>query len=463
MRRLHLRRSIHGALGLRARATLAAAAGALLVAVALSVIAYLLVRGYLLDQREKSAARQTFANARVVRDVLRADDPDIAGLLSALRSDPGGFALVHWEDQWYSTAVGEGPETLPARLLDAVGRQESGRQRYTDRGETRLAVAVGLPSVEANYVEVFPLSGLKRTLTALRTALIIAAVVTAGGGALLGWWATRRVLRPLTTAADAATTIAAGHLDVRMDRSRDPDLDRLATSFDEMATSLQARIEREARFASDVSHELRTPLAALAAAADVLDRRRDEIPTRSQQALDILLSQLRRFDRMTLDLLEISRLQAAAFDLHPEDLDAVEFVTRVAEAHGYGTVPVETEPDSEHQCVRADKRVLERVLHNLLENARVHGEGVVRVAVAGVDGTCSITVEDAGPGIAPADRDRIFERFARGRDAGRRPGSGLGLALVSEHVRLLGGNVRVEDRPGGGARFRVELPSGDPA
>jgi signal transduction histidine kinase len=166
---------------------------------------------------------------------------------------------------------------------------------------------------------------------------------------------------------------------------------------------------------------------------------------------------------MTLDLLEISRLQAAAFDLHPEDLDAVEFVTRVAEAHGYGTVPVETEPDSEHQCVRADKRVLERVLHNLLENARVHGEGVVRVAVAGVDGTCSITVEDAGPGIAPADRDRIFERFARGRDAGRRPGSGLGLALVSEHVRLLGGNVRVEDRPGGGARFRVELPSGDPA
>jgi signal transduction histidine kinase len=307
-------------------------------------------------------------------------------------------------------------------------------------------------------VVVFPLDQLESTLRALRTSLVIASLVTTAGGAGLGWWSTRRVLRPLTTAADAATTIAAGDLGARLDRSGDRDLDRLARSFDAMAVSLQERIAREARFASDVSHELRTPLAALTAAADVLDRRRDDIPERTRQALDILLSQLRRFDRITLDLLEISKAQATVEDLDLQDVVPALFAGRVASAHGFDAVEVSGDGAPEPRTLRTDPRVLGAVLRNLLRNAEVHAGGATRVTVEQRDGEVVIGVEDAGAGVPEIDRSRIFERFARGHDVGRRPGSGLGLALVTEHVRLLGGRVWVEDAPGGGARFVVALP-----
>ena len=407
--------------GLRAKSTLAAALAALIVSVALSVITYVLVRGYLLHQREQTTARQTFNNARVVRDVLRADSPDLSQLLAALRSEPGGFALVRWQQAWYSTAVGEGPEALPGALLDAADGGESGRERYTDHGEPRLAVVVAIPAVAADYVEVFPLDELERTLGALRTSLVIAALVTTAGGAFLGWWTTRRVLRPLTTAADAAATIAAGDLGARLTPSGDADLDRLARAFEAMAVSLQERIEREARFASDVSHELRTPLAALAAAAEVLDRRRDEIPERTRQALDILLSQLRRFDQITLDLLEISKAQATVEDLDLQDVAPAPFTQRVAAALGFGDVPVDRDGSADLGTVRTDPRVLGAVLRNLLRNAEVHAGGATRIEIAGDDTMVAIAVEDAGAGIPTVDRLRDL-RALRPRSR-RRPAS----------------------------------------
>jgi signal transduction histidine kinase len=229
-----------------------------------------------------------------------------------------------------------------------------------------------------------------------------------------------------------------------------------------MASSLQERIDREARFASDVSHELRTPLAALAAAADVLDRRRDEIPERTRQALDILLSQLRRFDRLTLDLLEISRAQGDAGDLDLQDVAPAPFARRTIAALGFGAVPVTVVDGWDERTIRTDPRVLGAILRNLLQNAAVHAGGAVQVRLDGGDGRCAIAVEDAGAGVPAPDRNRIFERFARGHDASRRPGSGLGLALVAEYVRVLDGRVWVEDRDGGGSRFVVDLPIGGP-
>jgi signal transduction histidine kinase len=129
-------------------------------------------------------------------------------------------------------------------------------------------------------------------------------------------------------------------------------------------------------------------------------------------------------------------------------------------------VPIEASPDLDEMVVRADKRRLVRVIANLLDNAEKYGGGATAVTVDRTDGRVEIAVEDSGDGIPAEDRDLVFERFSRGAGgAGRRTGSsdgvGLGLALVTEHVRLHGGEVRVEDRPDGqsGARFVISLPA----
>jgi two-component system, OmpR family, sensor histidine kinase MtrB len=152
----------------------------------------------------------------------------------------------------------------------------------------------------------------------IASTLAVGAAATTLFAAAIGWWASRRLLRPLSKVADAAGELASGGLDTRLPPDADPDLNRLASSFNDMADAVQGRIQREARFSSDVSHELRSPITALTAAVEVLDARRADISERSQQALDVVVNQVRRFDQMVLDLLELSRLDAGVGDLHFE-------------------------------------------------------------------------------------------------------------------------------------------------
>jgi signal transduction histidine kinase len=295
--------------------------------------------------------------------------------------------------------------------------------------------------------------------------LVLGSVVTILLASFAGWWTSGRLLRPLGRITDAAGEIAAGDLDTRVVREGDPDLDRLADSFNDMADAVQARIEREARFASDVSHELRSPITALAAAAEVVDGRRGELPDRTQQALDVIVGQVRRFDAMVIDLLELSRIDAGATDLHTEEVEIATLCRRVAARNGFADLPIEVTkgPGMNGAPVTAvvDRMRFERILANLLENAAHHGGGPLRVSIEPAEGPfLLVAVEDAGPGVARGERARIFERFARGSAARHRVGTGLGLALVAEHATAQGGEAWVEDRPGGGARFVVRLPAG---
>ena len=380
-----------------------------------------------------------------------------------LRTDPGGFAVLSWTDptapRTIFTDVRHPLSDFPAELVDAVSDGVPATQNATIDGSDYLTVGVYIAEYDTGYYEAFPLDETESTLTAILTALTLGALGTLVLAGLFGLATSRRLLRPLSQVADAAEEIASGGLDTRLAPESDPDLDRLAGSFNEMADAVQTRIEREARFASDVSHELRSPITALSAAVEVLDARRDELPERTQQALDVVVSQVRRFDSMVIDLLELARLDAGATDLNVEDLRLTDLTRRIAARFGEPDIPIVVAngtPDD----VALDKVRFERILGNLLDNARNHGGGALRIELTpAADRRFRLAVEDGGPGVAQGERDRIFERFARGSAARHRIGTGLGLALVAEHTAAMGGTAWVEDRVGGGARFVVELPA----
>ena len=425
----------------------------------LSIVTYYWSRAYLLDNRQNSAVHQAEANAQLVAALLRASKPEVGRLVQSLQTPSDAQPLVLYRGSWFGTSAVAGPDALPATLVAAVARGDAARQRYHQRDGQKLAVGIPLAGGGA-YFQIFSLANLDSTLATVRDALIAGSLLSFAISIALGAWATSRVLRPVRDIGRAAASIAAGRLDARLDAEGDRELVELATGFNAMVESLQARIERDARFASDVSHELRSPLTTLQSAVEVMRNRQGDLPERSSRAFDLLSDEVERFERMVEDLLEISRYDAgvALLDLEAVDVPAL---TKglLTEAQQHAAVDVKADTDA---TILADRRRLEQALRNLIRNAVIHGGGVTRTAVEAQDGRTLIAIEDSGPGIPPAEREAIFERFARGRAAGRRSsgqGVGLGLALVAEHVRLQGGSVKVEDVEPHGSRFLIELPT----
>lgn len=439
------------------------ALGALLVSMVLAGVTVTLTRGYLVDKRESLAVTQAAFNARVVASNLGSQDTDIPEVLGALRPPAGGASLLYREGRWYSTSLGTDPDSVPMGLRDGVIAGRAANQRLLDRdGTPVLIVGLPVPRAGATYFEVVDLTELDRTLRTQSAALAAAALVASLAGAVTGLWASRRVLDPLTRTTQAASAIAAGDLTTRLPRTGDSDIDRLSDAFNGMAVALAQRVERDARFASDVSHELRSPLTSLSTAVQVLDGRRSELPPRARAALSLVTTEVWRFQALVTDLLEMSRDDAGAAGANRDEVPIVELVRSVLSTRPR-QVPVEADSDIEAATVLGDKRRLERIVANLLDNADQHGCGVTRVTVSADEEHVVLLVDDGGPGVPPSDRQLIFERFARSAVAGRRGrgaagGVGLGLALVREHVRLHGGTVSVGDSPSGGARFIVELP-----
>ncbi len=445
-------------LPLRARVTTTFALLALTSTAAVSFVTYGLARTYVLDQRDRLATSQAFSNARLVKNLLRTGDPAPEQVVDAIRGEAGTQVLLRFKGAWYTSAVSLSADDLPPSMTEIVARGSAARQRFSNRGVTNLAVGVPIPAAGAVYYEVSPLIELHRTLGILTTSLVVASVITTLLGAAAGLIVARRLLRPLRRMSDAAVHIADGQLARRLDAEGDADLEPLVDSFNQMADAIQLRIEREARFASDVSHELRTPLTALATAIEVVKSRKTDMPERAGMAVDLLGAQVDYFERLVLDLLEISRLDAGAEQTNAEEVDMMTFLT--AFTRSKEGPPVTPESDGPWEVV-LDQRRAERIMSNLFENADRYGGGVTYLGLARSDDRFRITVDDEGPGITEPDRDRIFERFWRGAAARQRAGSGtgLGLSLVSEHARLLGGSIRLETAPSGGARFMVELPA----
>jgi two-component system, OmpR family, sensor histidine kinase MtrB len=458
-------------LGLRKRITLAYSLGAFVLATVLSTTTFAFTRSILIRQREDTAATQAFINSRLIKDRLRTNPVGVMDVLKEVSAPSGTNVVIHWRDQWVPLSQVSNEKDLPQALVTRVETQNAAQIITAKNGKPMLITGIPLDlNPQSSYYEIIDLDELSKTLRGVGVSLLGAALITTSFGVLLGAWASKRTVRPLAEAALAAKALAGGRLDTRLDPTEDSDLRSLAEAFNEMANTLQERVERDARFASDVSHELRSPLMTLSASIEVMQARRDEMPERAAAALDLLVADVGRFKGLVEDLLEISRFDAGAVRLHLEELLVAEFVRNAVAVSSVPNASLAVSEQAESLIINGDKRRLARAIANLIDNARIHGGADIEISVEVPEGEGNpighvhIAVEDHGEGVVPEERQLVFKRFARGARSGRRgmgDGAGLGLALVDEHIRLHSGRVWVEDRADGteGARFVIELPA----
>jgi len=351
--------------------------------------------------------------------------------------------------------------TMPTTLLGADGRP---------RGP---ALAVGVPiSGDDQLYYLFPLAQQMQVLSLVQNTLIVAGAGLVVLLAVIVSLVTRWVVVPIRQAAQAASRVSAGNLDERMAVRGTDDLAELANSFNEMAASLQDKLREledlssvQRQFVSDVSHELRTPLTTIRIAADVLFGSREQLDPAARRSAELLQGQLERFEALLSDLLEISRHDANVATLDAESADVCDLVLRAAAdaeqlaAQRGSRIEFRLPPD---QCIaEVDRRRVERVLRNLLDNAVEHGEGRdVVVTVAADRDAVAVAVRDHGVGIDPGEHQFVFDRFWRADPARARTtgGTGLGLAIALEDARLHAGWLQAWGERDRGSVFRLTLP-----
>lgn len=437
-------------LRLRTRVALSFAALSVMVAGTVSLGTYAFARWYLVSQRESTALTRAALDSRAAAAALSAGAVP-SDALDQIPSVGTSQPMIQLQSTWYTRAVTVSPTALPDELL-STAVPNGAHQRFTIAGDPYYVVAI--PIDEGMYVEVFPLRDLDATLTLGGWILVGLSLLAAALGAVIGETAVGRILEPVRRLGAGARRLAGGELSTRIDETGDPDLDPIAESFNDMADAIQTRIARERRFTANVSHELRSPLTSVLGTAELLDRRRDELPERDAAVVTVLLQQVRRMSRMLLDLLEISRITADD-PIQWESTDVTELCRDVMRQRGLEPALVTGE-----SVLRTDARRLERIVGNLIDNAERHGGGVVRVIVQREANGARVVVDDAGPGIDESMRERLFEPFTRGESTERTDGAGLGLAIVREQAGALGGDVAIETSPEGGARFVAQLPDG---
>ena len=279
--------------------------------------------------------------------------------------------------------------------------------------------------------------------------VIVAVVATA--------FAYRRLARPMSRLLDSASRIGAGEYDARVRPDGPRSVRTLGYAFNDMAAQLEASETARRRFLADVTHELRTPLTVLQGGVEA---QLDGVHPRDDEHLATLLEQTRTLARLvedlrTLALGDAGQLTIAAEPTSLPDVvgDAVTAIMPMATAR---SVTISVAPPSAITLL-VDRVRLVQVLTNLLTNAVRHtpAAGTVTVTIGRDDAGAAIRVDDTGPGIS-GDPERVFDRFHRAADSG---GSGLGLTIARQLVDAHGGTLTAANRPDGGARFTVTLPS----
>ncbi len=393
-------------------------------------------------------------------EALRSNSPD--NLDSALLTTNQRVVAIQLiaPDGKVIARAGSAPDTpiVPVTLFDlnlrrgmsddAVPNDDmrlSGQRVNTPSGEYTVLVGGGSEAVEA---------------TARTVALLLAAgapiIITVVAAAT--YWLVRRSLKSVDAIRNRVAEISTSDLAERVPvpTSRD-EIAALAVTMNEMLSRLEAGHRAQQRFLGDASHELRSPLTTIISGLEAAEVHPELLD--AELAINTLLPEAQRMRTLIEDLLLLARADEQSLVLRKEqvllgDLAEVE-AGRVRRDAG---CTIHTEISSTRLI--GDPAAVSRVIRNLVDNAVRHAKSCVDIHVGSLDGTAVITVSDDGPGIAPAERARVFGRFVRldsdrARSGG---GTGLGLAIVAEVVAAHGGTVTIDDRPGGGTKMTVALP-----
>jgi signal transduction histidine kinase len=447
----------------RARTTLVATAVvAVVLVVAVAGLASAVERTLTSRLQAKGAAL-----VDAVIDRLQAGTSPPEALEGALRSTrssgvagdvPTHVAILDREGH---PVFGSGFFTMPGIAEDGEGVTTTGLPWGPPSvrvGSANLTVAQRSIEVDGELLLVVaasPLGEVVRSVEAImRTSMVGVPLLIVLVGAVT-WIAMGRTLRPIERIRSEVKELSSQTLDRRVPvPATDDEVARLADTMNSMLARLEAASARQREFVSDASHELRSPVASIRAELEVALAH--PTATNLQDVATGVLNETSRIERLVEDLLLLARIDEGATPAS-ETVD-VGRLTRQAAAL---VVDAEVDVDvADGLLVTGSETELASVVRNLLHNAARHAVSDVAVAATARDGTVVITVDDDGPGIPPADRRRVFQRFTRLEDARSRAdgGVGLGLAVVDRVVRHHDGSVEVTDSPTGGARFRVILP-----
>jgi signal transduction histidine kinase len=318
------------------------------------------------------------------------------------------------------------------------------------------------PAGTYRLVAASSLDTVRRGVDAVQEGLLVAFPLLVGAVALLVWFLTGRALRPVEAIRSQVEAITGSTLDRRVPVPRSGDeVGRLAHTMNAMLDRLEDASTRQQRFVADASHELRSPVAAIRTELEVAQRTAD--PEDWPRVADRLLAEEARLEAVIADLLLLASLEEGATSEHVA-VDLGELVAEEARRRVPDRAGVAIEVDApDGTVVEGNRTQLRRAVGNVLDNAGRHARTTVRIAVHRRDDRIRVLVDDDGPGIAEADRERAFERFTRLDEhrARTRPGSGagLGLSLVRRIAERHGGTATIDTAPLGGTRLVLDLPA----
>lgn len=449
-------------IALRQRVTLLAASSVGVAVALMAVAAYFVVSGSLYndvnnrlqqqaDQLVNSQLASEFAlQSRSTLIALRAFNPNLDAQIVA----PSGVR----------TATGE-PFQIGAAEI-AVVRGEADSSLRTTGGKQVYAVPVRDGSTLILAQDLTP------TRAALNRLAIVLTLVGAAGialAAVAGTAVGRTGLAPVARLTRAVERVARTD-DLRpIPVSGDDEIARLTATFNQMLVALGESRERQSRLVADAGHELKTPLTSLRTNVELLIAASrpgaPTIPVSDRRSLEQdVMGQISELSQLVGDLVELAREDSG--DVEPEPVAVSDVVDRALERVRRRRHDVEFEVDLMPWYSFGDSAGIERAVLNVCDNAAKWSPagGTVTVRMRAVsDAVMELTVADQGPGIPEQDRELVFERFHRSREARAMPGSGLGLAIVKQVATRHGGTVEIGDAVGGGAEVRLTLPgSGQP-
>lgn len=375
---------------------------------------------------------------------LRALERDVFARLL----DANGSVLTEFGE---SFEVGTDPAILPQR-----GAPPSITEAVVAGGRGRVAT---VPIGPAGYLQIArPLGEIDQSLADLRGRIVVIGVVAVLLAGLVAWLLAGGAVRPIRRLTAAAEAIAeTGELDHPVEGAGDAEVGRLAASFNAMLAALSASRRQQHQLVYDASHELRTPLASLRTDVDVLRSRPDLDEATRMAIIEDVGAEVAELGALVAELVDLATDVERDEAVAPLELGSLARpIVERFDRRGTHRVGLEI---GERAIVEGRPGALTRAIRNLVENAAKFAPEGTRIRVV-VEGG-SVTVHDAGPGIPPAERHAVFDRFHRLESTRTAPGSGLGLAIVRQVVEIHGGIVRAESSPDGGAAVGFTVPTVD--